>query len=115
MVGAVHANEPATLAEPPLNTELLKLCPKKMGEAVGQLLMTGVPFAITNVADWLVTPKALEAVSVAEFVPAIVGVPVITPSVERVSPAGRLEAPKVIGVLPLAVTVLLNATPTVPV
>jgi hypothetical protein len=69
---------------------------------------------MTNVAVWLVVPKALLAVSVALLVPAVIGVPLITPLVEIFSPPGRLDPPNVIGALPLAVTVLLNATPTCP-
>jgi hypothetical protein len=85
-----------------------------IGEGVGQLLIAGVPRAITNVTDWFVVPKLLLAVRVAVFVPAVVGVPVISPLVLFVNPAGRLEVLNVIGVLPLAVTVLLNIAPTVP-
>ena len=62
----------------------------------------------------MVVPNAFEAVSVAVFVPAVVGVPVIKPFVLFVRPAGRLVARNVIGAVPLAVTVLLKATPTVP-
>jgi hypothetical protein len=56
----------------------------------------------------------LEAVNTTLFVPAVVGVPVIRPLVAIFSPAGRLDPPKIIGAVPLAVTVLLNATPTCP-
>jgi hypothetical protein len=83
-----------------------------IGEADGQLLITGVPLAMTNVAVWFVVPKALLAVSVAVLVPAEVGVPLINPFVAMFSPVGRLDPPKIIGAVPLAVTVLLNATPT---
>ena len=85
-----------------------------IGEAEGQLLITGVPRAITKVADWLVVPNAFEAVSVAVFVPAVVGVPLIRPFVAMFRAVGRLDPPNVIGAVPLPVTVLLNATPTVP-
>jgi len=78
------------------------------------LLITGVPLAITKLAVWLVTPKALLAVSVAVLVPEVVGVPVINPLVAMERPVGRLDPVNVIGAVPLAVTVLLNATPTVP-
>ena len=70
--------------------------------------------AMVKVAVWLVVPKALLAVSVAVLVPEVVGVPVIMPLVLFVNPVGRLDPLNVIGVLPLAVSVLLNATPTVP-
>ena len=69
---------------------------------------------MTNIAVWFVVPNALLAVRVAVLVPAEVGVPLITPLVEIFSPVGRLDPPNVIGAVPLAVTVLLNATPTVP-
>ena len=38
------------------------------------------------------------------FVPAVVGVPMTTPFVAMERPAGRLVAPNVIGVVPLAIT-----------
>jgi hypothetical protein len=102
------------LAEPPDNTELLRACPKLIGLAEGQLLITGVPFAMVKVDVWLVVPKALLAVSVAMLVPALIGVPLIKPLVEMERPVGRLDPTKVIGAVPLAVTVLLNVTPTCP-
>lgn len=70
--------------------------------------------AIAKVVAWLVTPKAFEAINVAIFVPAVVGVPVISPLVAMLRPAGRLEALNVIGAVPVAVTLLLKAIPTVP-
>jgi hypothetical protein len=69
---------------------------------------------MTKVALWVANPKALDAINVTVLVPAVVGVPVISPLLLFVNPAGRLEALKVIGVLPLAVAVLLKAIPTVP-
>ena len=48
------------------------------------------------------------------LVPALLGVPLITPLVDMFRPIGRLVPLNVIGVVPLAVTVLLNATPTCP-
>ena len=56
----------------------------------------------------------LEAVRTTLLVPAVVGVPLIRPLVAMERPEGRLEALKVIGATPLAVTMLLKATPTVP-
>ena len=85
-----------------------------IAKAEGQLLITGVPRAITKVAVWLVVPMLLEALSVTLLVPTVVGVPLIRPFVAMAKPAGRLEALKVIGVVPLAVKVLLNLKPTVP-
>jgi hypothetical protein len=61
-----------------------------------------------------VVPKALEAVRVATLVPAVVGVPLISPFVAMPNPLGRLDPLKVMGSVPVAVTKLLNATPTVP-
>jgi glycerol-3-phosphate acyltransferase PlsY len=85
-----------------------------IAKAVGQLLITGVPLAIVKVVVWLVLPILLDAVSVAALVPAVVGVPLIRPFVAMFSPLGRLDPPKISGAVPLAVTVLLNASPTVP-
>jgi hypothetical protein len=77
--------------------------------------MLGVPLAIVNVAVWLLVPAALVAVSTAFVkVPAAVGVPLITPFVATESPPGRSVPENAIGSEPLAVMVLLNATPTVP-
>jgi hypothetical protein len=61
-----------------------------------------------------VVPKALEAVSVATLVPAVVGVPLISPLLSMPNPLCRLVPLKVMGSVPVAVTTLLNATPTVP-
>jgi hypothetical protein len=69
---------------------------------------------MVKVAVWLIVPKALLAVSVAVLVPEVVGVPVINPLVAMERPVGRLDPVNVIGAVPLAVTVLLNATPTCP-
>jgi hypothetical protein len=51
VLGFTHAKAPRTLAEPPDNPELASVCPYVIEAAVGQLLMTGVPRAITNVDD----------------------------------------------------------------
>jgi hypothetical protein len=63
-----------------------------------------------------VEPTLLDAVNVEEKVPALVGVPLINPFVAMLNPyADRILVPvNVIGAVPLAVTVLLNGTPTVP-
>ena len=116
LVGLTHAKAPGTLAEPPVNTELLRACPYVIGEAEGQLLITGVPLAMVKVATGLVEPRLLDAVNVEEKVPALVGVPLINPFVAMLNPyADRILVPlNVIGAVPLAVTVLLNGTPTVP-
>ena len=52
--------------------------------------------------------------AVATLVPAVVGVPLISPLVAMPNPPGRLVPLKVIGSVPVAVMVALNATPTVP-
>ena len=96
LVGTVQMKFPVGLATPPLRTELLNACPKVIGAAVGQLLITGVPLAMVKVVAWLVVPKALLAVSVAVLVPEVVGVPVIMPLVLFVSPLGRLDPLNVI-------------------
>jgi hypothetical protein len=51
VLGFTHAKAPGTLAELPDNPELASVCPYEIEAAVGQLLMTGVPRAITNVDD----------------------------------------------------------------
>ena len=64
----------------------------------------------------MVEPRLLDAVNVAEKVPALVGVTLMNPFVAMSNPyADRILVPlNVIGAVPLAVTVLLKATPTVP-
>ena len=58
----------------------------------------------------------MDAVNVEEKVPALVGVPLINPFVAMLNPyADRILVPvNVIGAVPLAITMLLNTTPTVP-
>lgn len=73
-----------------------------------------MPRETTNDAFWLVVPKELEAVSTTVLVPAgAFGTPLIRPFVAMERDEGRLEAPKIMGAEPLAVTVLLNVTPLV--
>ena len=110
------------LATPPLSTELLNACPKVIGAAVGQLLITGVPLAMVKVRLLVAEPKLLDATTLLEVaplvvVPAVVGVPYIDPLELRLSHAS--DAPhchleKVIGALPEAVKLLVKLTPTVP-
>ena len=69
---------------------------------------------MVKVTFWLVLPILLDALSVALLVPALLGVPLINPFVAMFRPVGRLDPLNVIGAVPLAVTVLLNDTPTVP-
>ena len=69
---------------------------------------------MTNVLVCEATPKEFDAVNTAILVPAVVGVPLITPFVAIERPVGRLDPVNVIGAVPLAVTVLLNDSPTVP-
>ena len=61
-------------------------------------------------------PSALVALTVKLDVPAVVGVPEITPAVERVKPPGNVPVSTlhVIGVSPVAASVWLYAVPTVP-
>jgi hypothetical protein len=84
-----------------------------METAVGAKLIIGVPFEMTNVTSWLAVPTPFEAVKLATLVPTAVGVPLITPLGASESPAGMFVALNVIGAVPLTVTELLNATPTV--
>ena len=67
--------------------------------------------SIAKVRPWVVTPPAFEAVIVQVLVPALVGVPVITPLVvTKLKPTGNRTAPKVIVGLPVAdVASLLRA------
>ena len=56
--------------------------------------------AIVMVTAWVPVPDALVAVTVAEDVPRVVGVPEIRPVVGfTLSPAGRPLAPKLVGPL----------------
>ena len=103
--GSAKANEPATLATPPVRVELLKAWPAVMAEAVGGVVMTGVPWAMVNARVALPVPPRFVAVMVALEFPAVVGVPEMTPVVVfTVSPAGKPVAPKEAGEL-LAVMV----------
>ena len=56
LVGVVQVKLPVGLATPPLKIELLRDWPYVISEAVGQLLITGDPFAIVKVTAWLVEP-----------------------------------------------------------
>ena len=86
----------------------------KVTEEIGEKSIVCVPFAMTKLLVWVATPYALDAVRMVLFVPALVGVPLISPLVAIERPDGRLDPANVIGAVPLAVTVLLNTTPTVP-
>ena len=68
---------------------------------------------IVMLSDLLSVPVVLVAVTVKLNVPAVVGVPEITPELERLSPDGGLPD-HVIGVVPVAVRVWEYAIPTVP-
>jgi hypothetical protein len=85
-----------------------------METAVGAKLIIGVPFEMTNVTSWLAVPTPFEAVKLATLVPTAVGVPLITPLGASESPAGMFVPLNVIGAVPLAVTVALNAVPAAP-
>ena len=55
--------------------------------------MTGVAGLIVKVSVWLPVPPALVALIVTVYVPAVVGVPEITPMLVLIDrPAGRLVA-----------------------
>jgi hypothetical protein len=69
---------------------------------------------IENESNPLPVPAALLTLRLAVNVPAWLGVPEITPLVGLiVSPGGSPFAPKLVA-LPVAVTVKVNGTPTVP-
>ncbi len=56
VLGLVKAKLPATLALPPLNVAFERFWPKTIGEAVGSVLITGVPLltaklVVTSVAE----------------------------------------------------------------
>ena len=72
--------------------------------------------AITIDNAFVPLPVALVALTVKLDVPAVVGVPAITPAVESVNPSGNdpVSMLHVIGVSPVAVSVWLYAVPTVP-
>ena len=62
--------------------------------------MTGAPKVIVNVTTKLPLPVALNAVTVTEVVPGVVGVPEITPVlVFNVSPSGSAVELKLVGKL----------------
>ena len=88
------AKVPATLAFPPARVEELKDWPAVMAEAVGGVVMTGVPRAMLKASVALPVPPVFVALMVALEFPAVVGVPEMRPLVEfTVRPAGRPVAP----------------------
>ena len=75
-----------------------------------------VPALITMLNAWMALGNVpLAAVMVPLNVPAVVGVPAMTPALLIATPPGKPVAVNVIGAVPVAVTVRLYATPTVPV
>jgi hypothetical protein len=89
--------------------------PVAVGAALVMVGATGAGL-ITMLKPWVALGKVLlAAVIVPLNVPAAVGVPEITPAVLMANPVGRPVAVKVIGAVPVAVTVKLYAVPTVPV
>ena len=84
----------------------------------GALVIVGATGAalITMLKFWVALGNVpLAAVIVPLNVPAAVGVPEITPALLIASPAGKPDSVKVIGAVPVAVTIKLYAVPTVPV
>ena len=60
------------------------------------IVMIGAGYTV-KVSVWLPVPKGLMAESVIVLVPAVVGLPEITPVTElRLKPAGRPVAPKLV-------------------
>jgi len=75
-----------------------------------------VPALITMLNAWVALGNVpLAAVMVPLNVPAVVGVPAMTPALLIATPPGKPGAVNVIGAVPVAVTLKLYATPTVPV
>ncbi len=71
------------------------------------IVMIGAGYTV-KVSVWLPVPKGLMAESVIVLVPAVVGLPEITPVTElRLKPAGRAVAVNLVGAL-LAVMVWLK-------
>jgi hypothetical protein len=67
---------------------------------VRELVMTGAAGLMVKVSVALPVPPALVALIVALYVPAVVGVPEISPVVVfTVKPAGSPVAPKLVGLL----------------
>ena len=64
------------------------------------LVMTGVRGLTFRLSDWFPVPPSLLAEIVMVLVPAVVGVPEITPVLgSRLNPAGRSAAAKLVGAL----------------
>ena len=75
-----------------------------MAEAVAALVITGIGWTV-KVRVRLSVPPALLAESVTVLVPAVVGLPEMTPvSKLRVKPTGRLVAPKLVVALMTLIT-----------
>lgn len=84
--------------------------------AVAPLEMTGVGKLIVKVSVAVPGPVAFVAVRVTEEVPAVVGVPVITPVVVlTLNPAGKPVALKLVGPLLAVMVYGLIATPLTPI
>jgi hypothetical protein len=83
---------------------------------VGVPVRAGPPPVIVMENSLVSLPTELVAFTVKVFVSATVGVPEITPAVERVKPAGNepLSRLHVMGAVPVARSVRLYAVPTVP-
>ena len=71
------------------------------------LVKVGIPITIVIDNCFVLLPAELAALTVNVDVPAVVGVPEITPAAESVKPAGNvpLSMLHVMGVVPVAVTV----------
>ena len=61
------------------------------------LEIIGAESDMVNTTSWLPVPEALVAVTVELYVPAVVGVPEMTPvPVSTLNPGGKLVAPKLV-------------------
>ncbi len=113
--GVVNAKVPGTLAAPPESTEEARVCPSRIGLAVGGVVIVGAPLAMVKERVPFPVPLPLVALTSVLKVPAAVGVPVMAPVLlSRVRPAGNaVELPKDVG-FSVAVMFAVNGRPTVP-
>ena len=82
------------------------------------VIMVGATGAVVTVMDknFVLLPTLLVAFISKSEVPAVVGVPEISPAVESVKPLGRLPKfnDQVIGIVPVAASCALYAVPVTP-
>ena len=77
------------MAAPPERVESARVCPARIGVAMGGVVMVGVPLAMLNEIVALPVPLPFVAETSTGKFPAAVGVPVMAPVVgSRVNPSG---------------------------